>query len=331
MTARLLRCLGQRFKIVQAPVLKNDRFKGHRTLIIKSPLFVSILFHGVVFIFIFLIQKTPVPEPERIEITIVSVADFAGSSDEKTNHKADAIGGVIADAINSRAEVEVKPVALKVIADKASVQAMSASTSFQSEERSAVDLVPWKEAIAEMPHAPSKPRFKDVEKIDFLSISVDGTRTAEEVKAVARFDAQVKATHKETIHDITEIRPKNAVQTMSSSAQIRAALTYNRANKTGSSMDDSPPGFGLGSVANPAPEYPEKAREKGQEGTVLLLARVSEKGQLITVLIKKSSGFGRLDRAALKAVKTWKFKPAIWQGHAVSGQVKIPIVFQLTS
>ena len=82
-------------------------------------------------------------------------------------------------------------------------------------------------------------------------------------------------------------------------------------------------------LANPRPAYPELARQRGQEGTVLLLADVDEKGAAKSVIVQRSSGYGLLDAAALSAVGQWRFKPAYLAGVAVSAQVLVPVEFRL--
>ncbi len=85
----------------------------------------------------------------------------------------------------------------------------------------------------------------------------------------------------------------------------------------------------LPSYSNPKPVYPELARKRGQEGRVLLSADIDEKGELTELRVDKSSGFSLLDEAALKAVRRWRFKPALRAGMPVKGTALIPIEFLL--
>jgi protein TonB len=57
----------------------------------------------------------------------------------------------------------------------------------------------------------------------------------------------------------------------------------------------------------PQPRYPQKARDYGMEGKVLLRVHVIEDGTLKTVAVSKSSGHELLDREAIQAVKQWEF------------------------
>jgi protein TonB len=80
---------------------------------------------------------------------------------------------------------------------------------------------------------------------------------------------------------------------------------------------------------NPPPAYPRESREKKEEGVVRLLVKIREDGDPEEVVVKVSSGFGSLDKAAENAVKRWRFKPATLLGQKVSSRVEIPIRFKL--
>ena len=71
------------------------------------------------------------------------------------------------------------------------------------------------------------------------------------------------------------------------------------------------------------------SKRRGEEGKVLLRVKVSQNGRAVSVQLKKSSGSKRLDNAARKAVKNWRFVPAKKGGESVSGWVIVPITFNL--
>lgn len=82
-------------------------------------------------------------------------------------------------------------------------------------------------------------------------------------------------------------------------------------------------------INNPKPNYPALARQRGQEGLVLLIVQVDEKGQPGPIEIKTSSGYPMLDQAALKGIKKWKFQPASLAGLPMAGSVLVPVEFRL--
>jgi protein TonB len=66
----------------------------------------------------------------------------------------------------------------------------------------------------------------------------------------------------------------------------------------------------------------------GEAGRVVLNVQVSATGAAEQVSVRTSSGSERLDQAALKAVKQWKFIPARRGDEAVAAQVLVPITFK---
>lgn len=80
---------------------------------------------------------------------------------------------------------------------------------------------------------------------------------------------------------------------------------------------------------NKAPVYPMLSRKRKEQGTVWLLLLVSKEGMVTELKLKKTSGFDRLDQAALQAVKKWKFQPARKQGQAIDYWYELPLKFSL--
>jgi protein TonB len=75
--------------------------------------------------------------------------------------------------------------------------------------------------------------------------------------------------------------------------------------------------------------YPPAARAQRIEGTVLLLVTVDSAGRVTDASISQSSGHAILDRAALAAVRAWRFEPARQGGAPVIAQVELPVRFQM--
>jgi protein TonB len=79
------------------------------------------------------------------------------------------------------------------------------------------------------------------------------------------------------------------------------------------------------------PEYPPAARRAGEEGTVTLKVFVTEGGRAGQVEVAKSSGFPKLDEAAVKEVqRNWRFVPGKEDGKAVSMWHTFAVTFRLT-
>lgn len=77
------------------------------------------------------------------------------------------------------------------------------------------------------------------------------------------------------------------------------------------------------------PVYPATSRRMGEEGTVRLRVLVDESGRPQEVNILNSSGFERLDRAAIDAVKRWRFEAATDGRNAVRAWTQVAITFKL--
>ena len=82
-------------------------------------------------------------------------------------------------------------------------------------------------------------------------------------------------------------------------------------------------------LENPSPPYPPQSRRIGEEGEVVLSVLVSADGLAQAVSIKTSSGSSRLDEAALRTVRQWRFIPATRAGQAIESRVLVPILFKL--
>lgn len=90
-----------------------------------------------------------------------------------------------------------------------------------------------------------------------------------------------------------------------------------------------PPRFGVAYLNNPQPDYPAMSRRLGEEGRVLMKVLVSGDGKAKLVEIEESSGFDRLDTAAVNAVKKWRFIPARKNNQPLDAFVLVPMKFSL--
>ncbi|MEO6264247.1 MAG: TonB family protein [Luteimonas sp.] len=82
-------------------------------------------------------------------------------------------------------------------------------------------------------------------------------------------------------------------------------------------------------IARVQPAYPPEALRVREEGSVLVRATIDAGGAPTNVEIARRSGSRELDRAALDAVRQWRFQPAIKSGKAVTATVEVPIEFKL--
>lgn len=76
------------------------------------------------------------------------------------------------------------------------------------------------------------------------------------------------------------------------------------------------------------PIYSEEARKAQYQGTVVLEAIVRKDGSVEIVRVVRSLGLG-LDESAMKALREWKFRPAMRQGVPVDVAMNIEVNFTL--
>ena len=109
-----------------------------------------------------------------------------------------------------------------------------------------------------------------------------------------------------------------------------AATGNNSGSGGGNGGAGSSPRFAGQGLSNPPPRYPHLARQRGQEGQVVIRVRVSADGNARSVTVRQSSGYHLLDDAAAKAIRRWRFVPASFAGVAMAGTVDVPVTFRLT-
>ncbi|RXR01462.1 TonB family protein [Pseudoxanthomonas composti] len=77
------------------------------------------------------------------------------------------------------------------------------------------------------------------------------------------------------------------------------------------------------------PAYPEEAARARIEGRVVVLVDVTPDGHVAAATIETSQPAGVFDAAVLKAVRGWTFDPAMQNGTAVVGRVRVPVDFAM--
>lgn len=78
------------------------------------------------------------------------------------------------------------------------------------------------------------------------------------------------------------------------------------------------------------PDYPMQARQRGQEGWVVLEFTISTAGTVKDVEVVASEPGSIFDRAAVQAVRKWKYNPKILDGKPVERPgVKVRLDFEM--
>lgn len=80
---------------------------------------------------------------------------------------------------------------------------------------------------------------------------------------------------------------------------------------------------------NPQPPYPALSLRLRETGQVVVRVLIGKSGQALRGDVFQSSGFERLDRAALKATLSWRYVPGKVDGQAQDMWFDVPITFKL--
>jgi protein TonB len=94
-------------------------------------------------------------------------------------------------------------------------------------------------------------------------------------------------------------------------------------------VEKTPVYWNLKLVDMKPPVYPPRCLRMGIEGRVKVRVLVGENGRPQEVTIGESSGEDALDRAAMDAVREWRFEPARSNGVPVRAWAIVPVEFKL--
>lgn len=80
---------------------------------------------------------------------------------------------------------------------------------------------------------------------------------------------------------------------------------------------------------NPRPSYPALSRRLGEQGKVVVRVLIGVDGKAQQAEIRTSSGYDRLDQAALATVRSWRYVPGTRGGVPEAMWFNVPINFVL--
>jgi protein TonB len=90
-----------------------------------------------------------------------------------------------------------------------------------------------------------------------------------------------------------------------------------------------PPSSDAQYLRNPKPVYPALSKRLGEQGKVVIRVLIGADGSAQKAEIQQSSGFDRLDQAALNTVLGWRFVPGKRGGVPEAMWFSVPINFLL--
>jgi protein TonB len=151
------------------------------------------------------------------------------------------------------------------------------------------------------------------------------------IPAAKRSAAMVPASNSTSAESIVEAPAAHDAMSLPAATPVASAASAEPTPPTST----EPARFAVASAAQyvepPVPIYPRASRRAGEAGRVVLRVLVDEAGLPRQVLVHQSSGFARLDDAAIAAVQKARFKPYIDRDQAISSWVLVPLSFDLES
>ena len=176
--------------------------------------------------------------------------------------------------------------------------------------------------------SPTKPVVisKQAIQVSFVAPSSDNTKNAKiSDKKFALNIKQKNALSQNKIKEEEQSLDKSEKNTVA--GKQTAGIEDPNAVATNSAQSD--PIFNATYLNNPAPYYPSYARTRGIQGKVLVNVLVSDDGNPKKVELSRSSGSSILDKAAIEAVKQWRFVAAKRGNKFVQANVIVPIEFKI--
>ena len=142
-------------------------------------------------------------------------------------------------------------------------------------------------------------------------------KSAQKKETVPKKQLQKKAEPAKAIKTPSEKAPVQEVQAVEETSVSKTESPVNA--KSAAAPTDSPPAASpqalqervieldaLEVVKKVLPDYSSFSRKRKEEGTVKIIATVTE-GRVISAEVESSSGYPRLDESALRAVRQWLF------------------------
>ena len=82
-------------------------------------------------------------------------------------------------------------------------------------------------------------------------------------------------------------------------------------------------------LRRPSVQYPPASQNDGDEGTVTLRFIVQRDGSVSDIRIARSSGYRRLDAAAVRSLRRAKFQPATCHGKPIAVRIHQSFIFKI--
>lgn len=199
--------------------------------------------------------------------------------------------------------------------------AASPSSAVQLSEASAErneggDLTPTPVAVLRSAATPTLPEPVATQPPEESALASEADA---ELFRASQFDADARNRFSETDSPSQPTLPR---RTVSQPPRTASAASAASAFSTGQAEKSPFPSY------SPSPVFPPELLARRQSGVVILRVEIDSTGRVTQCVVRQSSGFAAFDRAALEAVRQWRFEPAQNFGRPVAARVDVPIRFQ---
>lgn len=196
---------------------------------------------------------------------------------------------------------------------------------------------------ATLPQTPSKRSDNPIEpitKTKLVSKVAPSIKVSTPTRLVPSTQVASSIVKTDSASPLSAVASNNNVATPGSQTTITAPTSSHNANNTFTKQStgatpnpvvkiEKPDAFAA-HLQNPKPIYPKRSRELGEQGVVVLSIWVDIDGQPSQVRLVKTSGFARLDDAAIRQVSEhWRFVPGQKNGQKEAMELIQRIPFTL--
>lgn len=174
--------------------------------------------------------------------------------------------------------------------------------------------------------APSKPLPSPLPPPLALPLSISAASTGNAPAQVSSGEANAASAMPQATGHTTAAASATITTTGVAPPHAGTGSTNNVAASTNSARVDLP-SSDADYLHNPKPEYPRLSRQRNEEGKVIVNVLIGVDGAAQKAEVKVSSGFERLDQAALATAKMWRYVPGKRGGVPEPMWFAVPISF----
>jgi TonB family protein len=262
----------------------------------------------------------------------LAAAAYFGWTKMQSAHQQPAVQQSAAPANSGTASLPPQPAVSDTQSATAEVVPQQSQTELSGTTAAPVSSKPSAAVVAEMPGTKTPIPAKATPAGDEVTaVKSPEAITAEPSHAlVVQNGSSIQAKVQPETQEPEQAPEASSIATGTSSSALSGIVNTNAINaqKAAQQIVRISQGVSEGMIVKRVqPTYPAQARQMHLEGTVELQANISQSGSITGV--KQLSGSPILGRAAIDAVRQWKYKPYYLNGQPVEIQTGITVNFKL--